>query len=85
MLREGRLTCNNNQRLRETTFKVAITRKAYTPYHKGSETTSKVAVSRKALRPLEDTFHPLIVPLAAWGTIFKISACVDVSLCARVR
>jgi hypothetical protein len=44
----------------ETTFKVAITRKAYTPYQKGSETTSKVAVSRKALRPPKDTFHPLM-------------------------
>jgi hypothetical protein len=68
----------------ETTFKVAITRNAYTLLHpKGSETTSKVAVSRKAVRPPNVTFHLLMAPsLAAWRATLKISAWVDVSLCA---
>ncbi|WP_282198851.1 hypothetical protein [Collibacillus ludicampi] len=56
MLREGRLV-QNMIKCCETTFKVDITRKAYTPYcPKGSETISKVAVSRKALRPAKGSF-----------------------------
>jgi hypothetical protein len=72
----------------ETTFKVAITRKAYaflTVYRKRNDLQLTSALQSNTIHPkdtpflwqpqtsisAQETFHPLMVPLAAWVTIEK--------------